>query len=85
METTLVEPISVIEGRAIGELQGIGRWQLSNDGDITTACYDWKVETTKRWMNFLAPIARPVFQWNHGVVMSWGSKGLEKRLRSTSG
>jgi len=56
METTRVEPMSVIEGRAIGELQGIGRWQLSQEGEITTARYDWKVETTKAWMNLLAPM-----------------------------
>jgi hypothetical protein len=31
-------------------------------------------------MNYLAPIARPVFKWNHDVVMAWGREGLEKRL-----
>lgn len=64
MKTTHVEPISLIEGEAIGELQGVGRWQLSNHGEITTVRYDWKVKTTKSWMNYLAPIARPVFKWN---------------------
>jgi len=80
METTRVEPPSLIEGRAIGELQGTGRWQLSNDGAITTVRYDWKVETTKPWMNLLAPIAKPFFSWNHNVVMGWGGEGLAKRL-----
>ena len=80
METTRVEPISVIEGRAIGELQGTGRWHFSNDGQITTARYDWKVQTTKAWMNYLTPIARPVFSWNHDVVMGWGGAGLARRL-----
>jgi uncharacterized protein YndB with AHSA1/START domain len=80
METTRVEPMSIIEGRAIGELQGAGRWQLSNDGAVTTIRYDWKVETTKCWMNYLAPIARPLFAWNHNVVMGWGGEGLAKRL-----
>ena len=80
METTRVEPINVIEGRAIGELQGTGRWQFSNDGQVTSARYDWKVQTTKAWMNYLAPIARPVFSWNHDVVMGWGGAGLAKRL-----
>ena len=62
MKTTRVEPISLLEGEAIGELQGIGRWQLSNDGELTTVRYDWKVKTTKPWMNLIAPIARPFFQ-----------------------
>jgi hypothetical protein len=30
MKTTRVEPMTLIEGEAIGELQGLGRWQLSN-------------------------------------------------------
>lgn len=80
MQTTPVEPISMIEGRAIGELQGTGRWQLAHAGPVTTVRYDWKVETTKSWMNFLAPVARPFFKWNHNVVMDWGGEALAKRL-----
>ncbi len=26
------------------------------------------------------PIARPLFEWNHNVVMSWGARGLAERL-----
>jgi len=80
MKTTRVEPISLLEGEAIGELQGFGRWQLSSESEITTVRYDWKVKTTKSWMNYLAPIARPLFKWNHDVVMGWGREGLAKRL-----
>jgi uncharacterized protein YndB with AHSA1/START domain len=80
METTRVEPISLIEGRAIGELRGFGRWTLSHEAGVTTARYDWQVETTKAWMNLLAPIARPFFSWNHDVVMGWGGEGLAKQL-----
>jgi len=69
-----------MEGRAIGELQGVGQWQLSHDGEVTTARYDWKVETTRAWMNLLTPIARPLFKWNHDVVMAWGREGLAKEL-----
>ena len=80
MKTTRIEPLALIEGQAIGELQGQGRWQFSNDGATTTVRYDWKVATTKCWMNYLAPIARPVFKWNHDVVMGWGGEGLARRL-----
>ena len=80
METTRVVPVSLIEGRAIGELQGLGSWQLSEDGDVTTVRYDWRVETTKRWMNLIALLARPLFSWNHDVVMGWGGEGLAKKL-----
>ena len=80
MQTMRVEPRSIIEGRAIGELQGTGLWTLTHDHGITTVRYDWKVETTKAWMNLLAPIARPFFSWNHDVVMGWGGEGLARTL-----
>jgi hypothetical protein len=31
-------------------------------------------------MNFLAPIAKPFFRWNHNVIMNWGGEGLAKKL-----
>lgn len=80
MRLTRVEPMSVIEGEAVGELKGRGRWQLSDAGGVTTVRYDWNVETTRRWMNLVAPLARPLFKWNHNVVMGWGAEGLSKRL-----
>lgn len=80
MQLTKVEPMRIIEGTALGELSGTGRWQLSFADGITTARYDWQVETTKRWMNLLTPLARPLFKWNHNVVMRWGAEGLAKQL-----
>ena len=80
MQTIRIEPPRLLEGIAVGELQGRGLWQLSTDGGETVVRYDWNVETTKPWMNFLSPIARPLFEWNHNVVMSWGAQGLGKRL-----
>ena len=80
MQAVRVEPPVLLEGIAAGELAGRGVWQLSFENDETIARYDWKVETTKRWMNLLAPVARPVFKWNHDVVMGWGAQGLAKRL-----
>jgi uncharacterized protein YndB with AHSA1/START domain len=83
METIRVEPPRLLEGIARGELQGRGLWQLSTEGNETIVRYDWKVETTKAWMNVLSPIARPLFEWNHNVVMSWGAQGLARRLGTT--
>ncbi|MDQ3817197.1 MAG: SRPBCC family protein [Acidobacteriota bacterium] len=80
MELTRVEPMSVIEGKALGELAGKGLWRLSSEGAVTTARYDWQVQTTKAWMNLLTPIARPIFKWNHDVVMRWGAEGLAREL-----
>jgi hypothetical protein len=80
MRLTRVEPLSLIEGEAVGELTGRGLWRFAREGDVTRVQYDWNVSTTKHWMNLLAPVARPLFRWNHDVVMGWGADGLARRL-----
>jgi uncharacterized protein YndB with AHSA1/START domain len=79
---TRVEWPHVMEGRADGELQGHGRWRLFEHGGATAVLYQWEVETTKRWMNLLAPVARPVFAYNHDWVMRSGGAGLARLLGS---
>jgi uncharacterized protein YndB with AHSA1/START domain len=73
------EPPYLLEGSADGELIGIGRWRLF-EGRGTAVVYEWNVRTAKEWMNRLAPIARPAFEWNHNVVMRQGGQGLARRL-----
>jgi hypothetical protein len=77
--TRLVHP-TIIEATSDGELSGTGRWTLTPQPVGTAIRYDWNVETTKRWMRALAPVARPIFEWNHDVIMRWGLEGLEDRL-----
>ena len=84
MRTTLVEPYARLEGVATGELSGVGRWKLSPDVDDTVVRYEWTVEASKRWMRFLSPLARSVFEWNHNVVMRWGYNGLDSVVSSGS-
>jgi hypothetical protein len=66
-------------GRATGELTGTGRWRLFEQDGLTAILYEWNVATSKRWMTLLAPVLRPVFAWNHDVVMRWGGEGLARR------
>jgi uncharacterized membrane protein len=77
---TRVEPPHLIEGHATGELEGIGVWRLFAAPDSTAVLYDWRVRTTKRWMNVWGPVARPAFRWNHDRVMYQGGVGLAERL-----
>jgi len=80
-ETMRVERMKLIEIRAFGELDGSGIWTLNAEDENTTRVqYDWRVRTTKAWMNLLAPIAKPFFQWNHDTIMRWGGEGLAKKL-----
>jgi uncharacterized protein YndB with AHSA1/START domain len=82
MQTTRIEPPVTLEGTAAGELEGTGRWHFSTEGPVTVVRYDWQVRTTKRWMNWLAPLARPFFKWNHDVVMRQGGQGLARHLNT---
>jgi hypothetical protein len=85
VEVTDVEPMRRIEVRSRGELEGIGRWSFWSEGEAGVVRYDWIVCTRKRWMNRLAPIARPLFEWNHRVLMRWGEEGLIRFLRQKVG
>jgi hypothetical protein len=78
--TTAVERPRLLEGTASGELEGLGRWRLLADGATTAVLYEWRVRTTRQWMNLLAPVARPVFAWNHNWVMRNGGEGLATLL-----
>ena len=76
--TTIERPF-LIEAEAEGELAGTGRWRFF-DGRDTAVTYEWNVRTTRPWMNVLTPVARPVFRWNHNVVMHQGGRGLAHLL-----
>jgi hypothetical protein len=78
--TTRVERPHLIEGQVDGELAGIGRWRLYEDDGATAVLYEWNVRSTRAWMNRLAPIARPIFAWNHDWVMARGGEGIAKLL-----
>ena len=71
-----------MQGSATGGLEGAGCWQLFEQGGLTAVTYQWDVATTKRWMNLVGPLARPLFEYNHDVVMRWGGEGLARRLRA---
>lgn len=85
-DSELVEEIhhQLMKGRAFGELEGTGIWTFLTEGETTLVRYDWQVKTTKSWMNLLAPLARPIFAWNHDKVMTAGFVGLTKRLETSS-
>lgn len=75
-----VEPPTTLEADATGELEGVGRWTLTPDDGGTLVRYDWEVRTTRWWMNLAAPVARPVFAWNHDALMREAAEGLARRL-----
>ena len=80
MRITRVERPHRMDGEANGELAGTGSWRLYEDGEATAVLFEWRVMTTRWGMNSLAPIARPVFRWNHDRLMRAGGRGLARRL-----
>ena len=75
-----VERPTLLEADASGELEGVGRWRLRPDDGGTLVRYEWDVRTTRWWMNLLAPLARPLFAWNHDALMRAAAAGLARRL-----
>jgi hypothetical protein len=80
LRVTRVEAPSVLEAEATGELEGTGRWTLTASDGGTLVRYNWDVRTTRWWMNLLAPVARPVFTWNHDELMREAGESLARRL-----
>ena len=56
---TVVEPPHFMQGEAVGDLEGTGRWRLYEEDGVTAVVFDWDVRTNRIWMNALAPIAAP--------------------------
>ena len=62
-----------------GDLEGSGGWRLY-EGEGTVAMFTWNVRATTPWVNALGLVAKPLFAWNHRVLMSRGEAGLTRRL-----
>ncbi|MEO8086019.1 MAG: SRPBCC family protein [Bacteroidota bacterium] len=81
-EITGLVPYKSIEASVTGELEGIGRWEFSYNGDsCTSLIYYWRVKTNARWMNLTAPVLSRIFRWNHDTVMRWGALGIARNLK----
>jgi len=75
-----VDPPRELELQAEGDLAGTGRWELQQQTEVTTVRYLWDVQTTRPWMNLVAPVARPLFTWNSKGVMLQAGEGLARHL-----
>jgi hypothetical protein len=78
--TVAIEPMARLVGRASGDLDGTGVWELERDGPCTRVRYTWRIELRSPWMRLAAPIMAPVFRWNHDAVMRDGGIGLARYL-----
>jgi hypothetical protein len=78
---------TALSGAATGELQGTGDWTLWEETGQTCVRYVWAIETTRPWMNLLAPLpfVDALFRLNHHAVMRLGLAGIRRRLGGVEG
>jgi carbon monoxide dehydrogenase subunit G len=76
------EKYKLLSGEASGELEGRGTWFFGERDGITYVQYDWKVITNKPWMNRFSFLLKPLFNYNHNIVMQWGAEGLAKKINA---
>lgn len=78
-QTEIVERVdpTFIQLDSSGDLQGVGQFRLRDaEQGETELSFIWLVETGKRWMNFLAPVGRPAFNYAHDRLMTDFGVGL---------
>lgn len=68
---------------AVGDLEGVGQFEIDSGGGSTVVTFDWLVTTPRWWMNLLAPIARPLFAWSHHRLMDDFGVGLAQASGGT--
>ncbi|OLC51795.1 MAG: hypothetical protein AUH85_18435 [Chloroflexi bacterium 13_1_40CM_4_68_4] len=70
-----------LEGRVDGDIRGTIRWEIGTDKKGRCVVHFRQSVSTRKWyMNLLAPIARPIFIWNHSKTMDHGRVGLQAFL-----
>jgi uncharacterized protein YndB with AHSA1/START domain len=62
-----------------GDLVGWAEWQITPSGSGSVARFSQQVDTTG-FLRRATPLARPIFNWNHEVMMRGGERGLQGLL-----
>lgn len=63
-----------------GDLEGHGRWDLSERDGVTDVRFDWDVRTTPAWMEVLTPVFRPLFERSHHRVVRHAARAAAASL-----
>ena len=63
-----------------GDLNGEMVWKLSSEAGGTRLVFEETVTTGKTLLTVLAPLLKPLFAWNHAIMMRNGERGLRRLL-----
>lgn len=80
IETVEARPWSLLRMHATGSVEGTGLWELDPAEGTTAVTFIWDVRTTETWMNVLAPVARPLFERSHGIVVRRAAETAARSL-----
>jgi hypothetical protein len=69
-----------VDARVTGRVDGHGIFRVEPVDGGALVRFDWEVRPLVTWMRAVAPVARPVFSWNHRALMAEGAFGLARRL-----
>lgn len=69
-----------VDAQATGRVEGRGVFRVEPVDGGALVRFDWEVRPQPTWMRVVAPLARPVFSWNHRSLMAEGAFGLARRL-----
>jgi hypothetical protein len=78
--TLAVDPERLLRVQALGDAAGEGTWRFADTGAGTRVEYEWRIRMDCPWMRRLAPLAAPLYRWNHDAVMAAGGIGLAHYL-----
>lgn len=65
---------------AAGDFNGRGIWSFVQNGPFTDVTFDWKLTVSRRLLQYLTPVLRPVFEANHKWAMRQGEICLREEL-----
>ncbi|MGH2402870.1 MAG: SRPBCC family protein [bacterium] len=80
IEAVREEPPRIAEVRVRGDLNGSMLWRLVPERGGTRLFFEETVTTGKTVLNVLAPLFKPLFAWNHEIMMKHGEEGLRRLL-----
>jgi hypothetical protein len=79
-EIVAEQPGASVDTTVSGKVYGTGLWRVAPVEGGTAVIFDWVVTPRPLWMRLAAPLARPIFVWNHRSLMLAGGAALASRL-----
>ncbi|RMG26269.1 MAG: polyketide cyclase [Bacteroidetes bacterium] len=67
--------------RASGDLEGEGKWELRQSGEMVEVRYDWQIQANKPLFRYFSFLLKPLFSFNHHWAMRKGEESIQLELQ----